>query len=391
MSYGCGTYPGNYLGEPIGGGTGCTTIYTAASSHHIAATAAELKAALAAASSGDVVYVTDSATLTLSSTSNWYSTGIGFYVPAGVILAGGAGGGVTAGIIRLGAGFYNSSEYSLIVLGTGAKVNGLHVDGPQDGDSGGNYWAAVKAGDDSLVYNNEIHGFGYAGVNVPATMMNVWIHHNYIHHIQGAGLGYPIVVNCKNNTDASRSYALIEGNRIDYYRHAVAAEKGRSSYTARYNYLGANGTNHTFDHHGQNDDQTKESGVYKYPAGDTTEIHHNTSLMASDSFCQIRGVPHAGGLVSVHHNWSYVPANFYFTGDDAPGHTVGPSLSQGMHNMTEYGYCAPTMDYVAHDYVQMSVYDNWWGSTPPPDDTPATSQPVITGISQITGISSITF
>lgn len=79
--YGC---PATLDGSPIGGGEGCTTLYTAAGADYVATTAAQLKTDLAAAAPGEIVYVADGATLTITKAagSTHYSDTQLVYVPA---------------------------------------------------------------------------------------------------------------------------------------------------------------------------------------------------------------------------------------------------------------------------------------------------------------------
>ena len=342
-------------GSPIGGGDGYSQIYSAADADYVVDTATELKSALASATSGQIVYAADGATISLNSESDWYgaiggSGGnyAGFYVKAGVILAGGRGtAGVTAGIIQLASGFNNGADATLILCGTGADVTGLTIVGPQDETSGSNHWSAIEAKGNSEIHNNEIHGFGYTGVYVGPNTNDVWIHHNYIHHMQSTDCGYGVCI------DRDTYPAIVEGNIFEYCKHFVAGAAGLSSYVFRYNYLGAKlDLGGQIDCHGGNDSGTST------PAGGSIEIYNNTSINQGVWFVQIRGIPNT--LVSVHNNWTYLSEDYSDWGGSEWG-SAGP-IGEIMTSVPGYGYNAPNEG----AYVRMEAYDNWYGTTPPP-------------------------
>ena len=127
---------------------------------------------------------------------------------------------------------------------------------------------------------------------------NVYIHHNYIHHVQQQGLGYPVTLN--------RATAIIEANIFDYYRHAIAASGHTGTgYEARYNLVKANAINHAFDMHGGTDFCANQSAPCteqeKIMAGAYVNIHHNTFEITAHDAIRIRGIP--TDYVEVHSNW----------------------------------------------------------------------------------------
>jgi len=305
--YGC---PATLDGSPVGGGDGYLNSVDPSQADYIVDTAAELKSALAAAVSGDIVYVADGSTITITS-ANWYGTnssgiGTGCYVKAGVTLAGGRGtSGLTGGIIKVDPAL-QPTTFSVLIwcAGAGTRISGLTLKGAQEGTTGGNLWCGIWTGDDANIDNNEIHGFGCSGVRVDRDVNDVWIHHNYIHHNQGSGTGYGVYVSAYSIYHTAS--AIVEGNHFDYSRHHIAASHGKSSYIFRYNYLGANCTNTQIDCHGNNDgggeDLDKDGGEYIYPAGENIEIYNNTSLNTTQPLVKIRGTPYSEGFVSVHNN-----------------------------------------------------------------------------------------
>ena len=85
-----------------------------------------------------------------------------------------------------------------------------------------------------------------------------YVHHNFMHHTQLAGLGYGVVIN--------QSDVLIEANRFNQGRHHIASS-GRpgSSYEARYNLILENANSHHFDMHGARDYEKRDQmAVYKF-------------------------------------------------------------------------------------------------------------------------------
>jgi hypothetical protein len=334
-------------GSPVGGGVGCRDIAGPDDADDVVTTAAELKSALAAASSGDVVYVADGATLTynVADQTDWYSSDYMIWVKTGVTLAGGRGrAGVTAGTIKCEdpEPIYHGGFQSAVGCDADATVCGLNIFGPSEDKLVVNAKTGVNATSGAEVYNNEIHGWGYAGVSCRSSSTyakQVWIHHNYIHHNQYlTHVGYGI-------QPAPGSWVLAEGNIIEYSRHHLMISGGlpAANVEFRYNLLGyADYTQ--LDSHGDNDDPPTP------PAGDLIKIHHNTSTFTEEPFYQCRGIPLT--MCSVYNNWYCGAEDFGADG----------AIHQHMYNMADYGYTAPNDG----PFVNMEAYDNWFGTGPPP-------------------------
>ena len=372
MSYGC---PALVDGSPVGGGADYRALVTPDMGDRVVSALADLHSALGAARSGDVIYLADGAVVSLASTDQMYNAaaGVGFYVPEGVTLAAGRGRpGVTPGRIEIASGFRDNDWCYLIQCGRRGCVRGLDLYGRQDGTATGYSWTGIRAGALSEIDNNEVHGFGYAGVTALPDITDVWVHHNYIHHCRGAGHGYGVEVAAvsgvlSHDDDFHVASALVEGNIIDYTRHVVANQSGLGSYTARYNYLMEHAAYESiFDIHGQNDDppgsMAQVDGEYVYCAGDTVEIYNNTSVCGNaNEFVGARGFPARGETIRVHHNWlkvlgdPCVIAQFMFR---MPGWAYNAVDSKGaMASGSGYG-----------PFVQMESSDNWYGSEAPPAD-----------------------
>ena len=338
--------------DPLGGGVGYSDIVDPKSADFIVSTRSELLNALKNAVSGQIIYVTDSASIDLTGENN-------IAIPAGVTLASGRGRGNS-----LGALIYSNSQnelYLFITRGEGVRVTGLRLQGPDPdrrteqmkwlGAQGRYYDFPTSAGVMSryprlTVDNCELFGwtrsvFLYKGAT------DDHIHHNFIHHNQLEGLGYGVDV----KPGAS---ALIEENVFDWNRHAIDGDYGSpgASYEASYNLVLGDTTSHYFDMHGGND--VSDPTV---PAGGTVKIHHNTFMESSERVVAIRGVPTNG--VWVYKNWvlatptNEYPKEYLFAQllDNLPGHTP---------------------------YEKMSVYDNWYGVTPPPSVSPTPTVPTAT-------------
>lgn len=343
-------------GSPVGGGAGYLNIIDPSQADYVVDTAAELKAALASASSGQVVYVADGATITYDDDdrTTWYATKVMVYVPSGVTLAGGRG-RATPGCIKCvdtTPGTYDTNVGgALVSLGSGAKACGLDIRGPSEDKNVANRKTGVGAGYGSEVYNNEIHGCGYGGVTWSggSSTSKIWVHHNYIHHNQCLGhTGYGV-------QPGAASWGLVEGNIFEYSRHHMMISQGDpgAHVEFRYNRLGYSDYTQ-LDNHGQND--LYASFLTDY-ASDTTLIHHNTSTYTGQPFYQCRGIPVT--IVSVYNNWFYGVENW---GTDGAIHQHLYSMTKANGYPVDYGYSAPK----GGAFVKMNVHDNWYGTTAPP-------------------------
>ena len=272
----------NPTGNPLGGGPGYGRILS--SGDFRVASAPELVAALGRATSGQVVYVADSARIDLSGMKD-------IRIPAGVTLASGRGRGGSNGALIFATPL---DTYPLFQAGgPGVRVTGLRLQGP-DGErrteqmkqlyAEGRYYSipnsdGIQSSHPGLEVDNcEIWAWSHGGVYLKAgSTANV--HHNDIHHCQREGLGYGVVLD--------QADAIIEANRFDYCRHHIAGT-GRpgTSYEARYNLVLENANSHSFDMHGGVD-----RGDGTDIAGSLILIHHNTFRAAAVSAVVIRGRP----------------------------------------------------------------------------------------------------
>ena len=296
----------NPTGNPVGGGDGYTKIVSRSSADFIVDTTSELVSALSSAQSGDIVWVEENANIDMSSRTTT--------IRAGVTLASNRGEDGSNG----GRIYQTSAGSRLFTIGgQNVKITGLRLEGPQkDTSASGSTNVGIYTTYRNLeVENCEIFGWGNAAIGIVGTggsdmKTGAYIHHNYIHHNQVAGLGYGVCL-------SSGGVALVEANYFDYCRHAITgAGMAGDGYEARYNICGPNWITtspHNFDMHGVASGSTTI-------AGDTIKIHHNTFMGTTSQMptcIAIRGVPRDGAYID--HNW------FYFTRDSPVWQTGGKS------------------------------------------------------------------
>jgi hypothetical protein len=332
--------------DPLGGGVGYSAIVDPVSADFTVSTRSELLNALDNAVSGQIVYVTDGASIDLTGDQD-------IAIPAGVTLASGRGRDRS-----LGALIYSDAleTYPLFTAaGEGVRVTGLRLQGPDPDkrteqmkwlDAQGLYYDIPNSYGITSQYshltvdNCELFGWSFAAIEFerydqPGTHDN-HIHHNYIHHNQRDGLGYGVSMNGRGGSDA-----LIEVNVFDFNRHSVQGTRGTptASYEARYN-LVADG----FDMHGGND--ISDASV---PAGGYVKAHHNTFWGSDLPAVGIRGIPTEG--VWVYGNWAVYNLDSYYT--------TATIFSQSLNNLPGHT-----------PYEKMWVDDNYYGVDPPAADTP---------------------
>ncbi|MGD9497508.1 MAG: hypothetical protein AB7Y46_14500 [Armatimonadota bacterium] len=278
--FGCEDNP---TGDPIGGGPGYRDIHR--TGDFVVTSADELVEALAVAQAGQVVFVPGGLELDLTDLGT-------LEIPGGVTLAGDRGADGSEGALLIARG---QRQTLLSTAGEDVRVTGLRFEGAY----GGAERVATQSRFMSIghtggrVDNCEIYNFNLSGIGVAGTALRVVIDHNYLHHIQLGGLGYPI--------STSSSDLRVIANRFDYGRHHIASSGAPGSgYEAAWNHIGPNATSHHFDMHGGRD-----RGDNTTIAGDWMHVHHNT-FEGSRPHVVIRGVPSQGAWI--HNNWFSGPA-----------------------------------------------------------------------------------
>lgn len=232
-----------------------------------------LIAALGSSSSGQAVFVANSAVIDL--------TGITITVPAGVTLASGRGqGGSPGGVL-----FQSNKNLAagMIQVGAGARITGLRIRGHDGskcdlGCTTANYSRGIVTSAANVeIDNNQIYQWTYGGVALSGGASNTFLHHNFFNHNQMSNAGYATAL------DSSPSNATIEWNRYNANRHAVAGNgNSGQSYTAHHNLVLDLANGHIFDMHGVGTPLV---------AGSRIEIFKNVVLHNDYSSVRVRGKP----------------------------------------------------------------------------------------------------
>lgn len=346
-AYGAGANPS---GNPVGGGEGYSHFYGPSDNHAVTVvTPSELARALQTAEPGDIVWIPDGVTITIT-------RAFGEVLKTGVVLAsnrgqdGAAGGRIKWTYIK------GEGMAPLLVCESRSTISGLTLEGPAATAGLDNAGAGACIGVRGMngaanieIENCDISKFAWAGVYFNDGQLTEatrhWVHHCYIHNCQRHGYGYGIA------EEGSAAY-LAECNIFRENRHHVmaqAADSNPDSYEVRYNIFyeavyASNGNpngawyySHQVDCHGGAD----SPGCY---AGNVLLIHHNTFYEnpGKPNVC-IRGVPMTGCEVAW--NWTVK------SGSDA-----GQSP-----NSLQWEQLVDAMS-----YREMTVHDNWYGTDPPP-------------------------
>jgi hypothetical protein len=311
----------NDTGNPIGGKDGYTRIVSESDSRIPSgcrvSTKDQFLACINAATSGDVVYVTDDATIDLTGT--WtVRVAAGVTVASGRGRNGSSGGRIVASALPVCAASANCNDSLFYLKGNDVRFTGLRIEGPEprvthSTDNGGYHIAIGIQNEYSNleVDNCEIYGWPYAGVILTdwnmsdARPVDAHIHHNNIWGNERQGYGYGVAL--ERNKDGHKAVALIEANIFDYNRHAIAASDSAGiRYEARLNIVEEHAEtirwSHSFDIHG------KDEGDGVERAGEWANMHHNTFKMVNDGDgiepnVRVRGIPRE--RVCVHNNWFF--------------------------------------------------------------------------------------
>ena len=261
-------------------------------------TKAALLEALKKAKAGQVIFVPDGVEIDM--------TGKQLRISAGVTLAGTRGLNGSSGA-RM---FTTDRGQNVCLIGTGGydvRITGLRFEGPEKGrekPSRARFLVLGHSGGE--VDNCEIWGFNHRCLMVLGDAIDVYIHHNYIHHCQQGGFGYGVIVDS--------GYCRIIANRFEWCRHEIASIGSPGcAYEAAWNFVGPHSYGYNFDMHAGRD-----RGDGTDIAGDWIHIQHNT-FQTRQAPVGIRGTPAQWG--KVHHNW--------FAGPDEGRRSVRGSFGGG--------------------------------------------------------------
>ncbi len=270
----------------------------------------ELIDGLAAAKSGDVLFVDGGAEI--DCTELVYIEELVLNVPGGVTLASDRGVESSPGGVIFSDCLKTRPLFR--TLGQMVRFTGLRIVGPNPkrcmdhhrrsfgpppdhaGGRGHEYYYRFPVSDgiealhsDLTVDNCELSGWSHGAI-VLKEGSGHHIHNNYIHHNQYNGLGYGV---CHD-----RAFSLIEHNCFNFNRHSIAGTGNLGSgYEACHNVELGESLSHCFDMHGGRD---RKDGTDI--AGSWMKVHHNT-FGSPETALVVRGMPDEDTII--HHNWFY--------------------------------------------------------------------------------------
>lgn len=300
----------------VGGGAGYEEVYCAGDA--TATTAANLVSALAAASSGEVIYVANDINLT------------GTYpiaVPSGVILAGNRGYPTGSGGYSRGPRLYTTDRsqhlYGQFTLGNASVFTGLRLEGPDcmfnsPLPSGATRYYGRGISSDGInaeITNCEIYGWTHAGIYCDV-LGRIIVEYCHIHNNLMDGLGYGVVL-VAGDVQADISYCLFESNRHD----VTASGGGTNYYKVHNNYFKGGGIPAAYSHERVNFHETGGvSGSYL--------IEDNVFDCPDLYGISIEGTPDVASQILtnyfIHSEQCIVLAG---TGTTCTGNTFGPDIT----------------------------------------------------------------
>jgi hypothetical protein len=229
--------------NPIGGGSGYSSIITAGQATHTITntdTYSTAKTLIEARSSGDIVWINNDVML---SANGFNGTSV-IYVPAGVTIASDRGQSASpgGGFVRTD-GRIGNFRSMLTVAGANVRITGVRFDGPMgtyDNSIPNPSSADASVGVIILGYDNveidncEFYDFGNAGISVNYTTLGdpvsalyePVIHHNYFHDNTEKWVGYGINI--------GRGSVIAHNNLFERNGHDITSV-GQSSLSARPN------------------------------------------------------------------------------------------------------------------------------------------------------------
>ncbi|MDD3102553.1 MAG: hypothetical protein PHE59_05410 [Patescibacteria group bacterium] len=362
--YGAGAYTGR---NPIGGGSSYVSRYKQSDAKWVVYTLAELTARLEESFAGDIIWQADG---TVFNVTEPYAK----MVKSRVVL------GANRGKSRI-KDSYNVGGYMVPLFYSGAKAvfTGLTLEGPQalSSTSGSGRCAIRTNGSKGVECENlEVYNFACGGIWFGDGAANIspwngadrnWVHHSYIHNIQRHGFGYGI-----GQQGAGQSF-LAEANIVEACRHLIMGQAGSDSYEVRFNKFGeafyntrADGTgtwyqSHQVDCHGGESNPSPSAGVHLII--ENNDFSLNNRYQAKPNVA-IRGIP--ASECRIKNNWSQKT------------HGGQSGVFTLVYSDEAFQMWAGATGTLASYHVTAS--DNWYGTTPPPDDTPGTPDIKVTGM-----------
>lgn len=353
-------------GNPLGGGAGYSYIIYDDNPDIIAIvdTAQELISNISNATSGDIIYIPETANINLSiSNANVFDTAI----PANVTIASNRGENGSLGGRIYQSHLMNDPSWSTRKVffttgGENVRITGLRLEGPfttelhSNASTGIDQRGGIKITKGwAEVDNCELSGFSYGAISTRG-LTDVseysYIHHNYIHHCRCNGYGIGVDATGPAST-------LIEANIFDYCRHDVSGSGYASeSYEMRYNFIGDYALSHPIDLH--------HVDTSPYHAGDWFLVHHNTITHAVDS----GGGYHGGVVIRGPPDSSFYLYNNWFTVERAenileytPNGTINPAYEHVVATNNTLGSIFHASGHVTVDTIPSGDAPTGWDNT----------------------------
>lgn len=307
---------------------------------YIVNTKAELLRALAIASPGEVIHVSNSAEINLAiETDSSYERKSNILINEGITLRSGRG-----EYTKTGALLYTTQLATrplFRINGPDVRITGLRIGGPdiwtnnncncntscQSNDCRENSVGILSNDPANInleIDNNELYGWSHAAIQLrdyngavdKTSLYRIHIHHNYIHHNRRTGLGYGIQLD--------KAMARIQKNVFDHNRHAIAGTgKPGTGYEAGFNLVLAHGDKyksglfwyyeHSFDMHGTGSTGGQHTGD---TAGTWISVHHNSFQFKKKYAFRLRGKPEDKAIFS--YNTCFHTYAFQARKQDAP-------------------------------------------------------------------------
>lgn len=292
------SYQLNPTGDPIGGGNCYRNIIHRYKANFVVTNKNEFLDAISKSKENDIIYISELDTIDLTGLKN-------IIIPKGVTIASNRGeNGSIGGMIKYDS-FWPELTYTALFVtgGENIRITGLRIQGPNpeiwDHDYSRLYSNAIKTLHKGIeVDNNEAWAWDKWFLWL-AICDKAYVHHNYIHHTQRAGYGYPVWVG--GSGSETNGYAKIYANIFEAARHCIASSGHRNSWEGRYNVVLNQQLYVNFDRH------TSGNGLI---GGKTTILSNNLILSKQD-----RNVGFAfpdtsvGGRVLISNNYFKNPSN----------------------------------------------------------------------------------
>jgi PKD repeat protein len=373
----------NPTGNPIGGGNGYVSPhdYVNATHDYTVTTLSELKSAISSATSGQIIWIPDGVTITISTIENAGARKVlSKTVPDGVVLASSRGyNGQAGGKIKVTA---KATGYMTgIWFGSNCVVSGLTFEGPSAFSSSMQNCAIRCEAEHLEVENCEIYNFCQGGIyfEPPFAGYSIawnspkrhWVHHCYIHGIQQHGMGYGVAE--ASDFSGCSIACLVEACKLYDCRHQISCTHGRGyNFEIRYCDIGDawyyyNGNTSStkkyscpIDAHGMGDSTSGYAGTHY-------EIHHNTfSSNPGKANIGVRGIPE--DRFNIYNNWTKKTKHTGLYPSDGSYEIANVASSLVDMEGAEGGYVSYGNNMPAHNVY---ACNNWYGTTAPASGTTA--------------------